>query len=108
MIKCDNCEAPLRDKSDEIRCPSANCEQRYCPHCVPVWCNSCGKLIGPDPTVKLDNKSLDQNIVTNDDKSDLQTRLNKAESLLKKIQIQMDKDPDGWGSFMIELDNYFK
>lgn len=46
-MTCDNCEAPITE-SDEIKCP--NCGERYCPVCVPVWCDACGQLIGSDPT----------------------------------------------------------
>jgi hypothetical protein len=48
--KCDNCEAPMDEDDRVIHCPATACEQRYCRHCVPVWCDGCGRLIGPNPT----------------------------------------------------------
>lgn len=50
LPKCDNCEAPMDEDDRVVHCPATACTQAYCRHCVPVWCDWCGRLIGPDPT----------------------------------------------------------
>lgn len=46
---CNECGSAMDKDELPFHCQAPSCRQEYCRRCIPVWCDTCGCLIGPNP-----------------------------------------------------------